>query len=57
MGTCRRSLTDGPQHRPIRAKEVLFPGVFGDVAVLSHPSEEIYQIKKQTHSPEKHSYR
>lgn len=26
----------------------MFPGVFGDVAMLRHPSEEIYQIKSRS---------
>lgn len=31
--SCRRSLACADRHRPIRDAEVLFPGMFGDVAM------------------------
>lgn len=56
--SCRRSLACAVRRRPIRNAEVLFPGMFGDVAMHWHPSVEINQkIKKQDHLPRKHTHR
>lgn len=46
-GVNAREFADAPldSRCPISAEEVLFPGMFGDVAMLRNPSEEKYHIK------------